>query len=127
MMCRYAWFAPHVEDFAWIGPTASLIQLGSNPPKPSILGQIYSAASDTNVSRAAVEGVGAGSAEPLSSLDIEALTEPVQAVEKAGSWRSVCADCMTAEGSIFMLTDHCRDCGLLTRSPEDAAQMRGLS
>jgi hypothetical protein len=125
-MRRYAWFAPHVEDFAWIGSTASLIQLGSDPPRLSILGQIYSAPSDANVSRAIVEGVDASSATPLSSLDIAALTEPVQAVEKSGSWLSVCADCMAAGSLQYMLTDHCRDCGLLTRSPEDAAQMRGL-
>ena len=122
---RYAWFAPHTDAFAWIGPTASLIEPGINPPRASTLGKVYTMGSAQNGS-AIVEGVDASSAAPLSALDVAALTEPVAAVEKEGSWLSVCADCYTGEGLPFELTEHCRDCGLLTRSPESAAVMAGL-
>lgn len=124
--CRYAWFAPHTEGFGWIGPTASLIELGSDPPRASTLGKVYSMGGGKYASSAIAEGVDASAATPLSALDVAALTEPVQAIQKGGSWLSVCADCYAGVESPFELTDHCMDCGLLTRSPESAALIAGL-
>ena len=42
---RYAWFAPHIGNFDWIGPTASLLEPDADPPKLTALGRIYMSSS----------------------------------------------------------------------------------
>lgn len=38
---RYAWYAPHAETYAWVGPTGSLLQANATPPPAfTPLGQV---------------------------------------------------------------------------------------
>ena len=116
---RYAWFAPHTEDFAWIGPTASLLEPGSSPARLSTLGKVYAASQNTtlaNTTSAIVEDQLAISTASLSANDVQALTEPLSAVQKTGSWLAACVDCLDDTLSALVLTQHCQDCGLLLRA-----------
>ena len=119
MPARYAWFAPHTDDFAWIGPTASLFKPGSQPPRLSTLGKVYASTSENatlvNSTSASVEGELAIGTTALSRLEVQALTEPLSAVQKTGSWLAACADCLASSAHAFALTtQHCQDCGLLS-------------
>lgn len=120
VLVRYAWFAPHTEDFGWIGPTASLLLPGSDPPELSALGRIYGGFALPEAA-AAANGTAA-----LTADDLAALTSPLAPVQKAGSWLAACADCMVgesgmtagmgaADGDGGRLAQHCRDCGLGSR------------
>lgn len=107
---RYAWFAPHTEDFGWIGPTASLFLPDADPPQLSALGRIYAG-------YAAPEAVVTNGSAALSAADVAALTQPLTAVDKAGSWLAACGACVSGDSAVeSVLTGidaHCRDCGML--------------
>lgn len=102
---RYAWFAPHTEDFGWIGPTASLLLPDTDPPELSALGRVYEG-------YAQPEAVTNGTSASLMS----ALTQPLTVVDKAGSWLAVCGGCVGAAGAAALesaASEHCRDCGVV--------------
>lgn len=53
----------------------------------------------------------------LSAADVAALTQPLTAVDKAGSWLAVCAACISGDSAVESALAgsdaHCRDCGML--------------
>ncbi|BDA43889.1 probable alkali-sensitive linkage protein 1 [Coccomyxa sp. Obi] len=109
---RYAWFAPHTEDFGWIGPTASLFLPDADPPELSALGRVYAG-------YAVPEAVVTDGSAALSAADVAALTQPLTAVDKAGSWLAACGACVSGdsavESALTGIDAHCRDCGILPR------------
>ena len=117
---RYAWFAPHIGKFDWIGPTASLLEPDANPPRLTALGRIYvSSSADEYMHSAEVEAELAGAPAQLSAEDRAAITETLPEISKSGSWIRECASCLDA--SLELLAGphlaHCRECGLIDNAP----------
>ncbi len=117
---RYAWFAPHIGKFDWIGPTASLLEPDANPPKLTALGRIYvSSSAEEYMQSAEVEAEVAGVPAQLSAEDRAAITETLPEISKSGSWIRECASCL--DTSLELLAGpglaHCRECGLIDNAP----------
>jgi len=117
---RYAWFAPHIGKFDWIGPTASLLESDANPPKLTALGRIYvSSSAEEYMQSAEVEAEVAGVPAQLSAEDRAAITETLPEISKSGSWIRECASCL--DTSLELLAGpglaHCRECGLIDNAP----------
>ena len=120
---RYAWFAPHIGNFDWIGPTASLLEPDADPPKLTALGRIYmSSSADDYMGSAEVESELGGAPAQLSAEERAAITEALPEVSKSGSWIQQCASCLDSSLERLVGPDqaHCRECGLL----EDASPLR---
>ena len=118
--CRYAWFAPHIGAFDWIGPTASLLQPDAVPPRLTALGRIYvSSSADEYMRSAEVEAELAGENSELTQDDKSALTEAVPDVSKSGSWLEACSSCLDADLELLAEPDleHCRECGVHQNTP----------
>lgn len=73
-----------------------------------------------------VEAEAANGTAALSAVEVTALTEPLRAVQRTGSWLYACSNCTSGDASLLplALTGHCRDCGLLMRSAQDAFKVR---
>ena len=113
---RYAWFAPHIGKFDWIGPTASLLEPDIDPPQLTALGRIYmSSSADDYMGSAEVESELAGQPAQLSAEERAAITGALPEVSKTGSWIQQCASCLDA--SLELLVEpqqaHCRECGVI--------------